>query len=634
MKILITKILIVLLIATAYATEDDLEIVSSNPNFKCTNDVTALSVGDYDVYLWSNGAISPTIVVNTPGYYSVTVIDEDGCSSTSNKFRLSGEGDGSTLATIITMGNTELCPGESVTLSGNEGYRYEWSTGDTLNNLMINQMQQLSLTLIDSAGCKSLPSDTLEITLFNPIRPEITSTGPNDFCNESDGTILTATYNSNLKFNWNTGETGSVLKVKNPGSYYGITSNEAGCEILSSPIFINPVNTTVPAILSSSDFTLCPNEVLTLTAYFDSNTYDWSNGATTKAVDFTEGGNYTLNLVDENGCRSVTAPIEIEKPDIYIPDIFTNGPTTFCEGGAVILKADADPDHFWQWQNGSQAIDTVVSTSGMYYIAALDFDSGCRVYSDTVNVIVGNIEEPVIKYDSSTVLCSGDSIILYSNPSAGYFWDGPDATDETQRDSILVVKNGGEYMLAHINEIGCVAGSEPITITSDTLSSVPTIVGDYNFELNVFEDYTTNAAETTQLLWESVGGIINLSNEDTVTVLWDNIINADLCVTHTSAFGCEQKKICISDITTSITNIFLDEIKLSPNPCKGNFIVSGIEPAAIKAVKMYNNNGTLVEIKQNNNTATYELNTATSKGLYLVDVLTNKGRFLKKLYKQ
>lgn len=633
MKILITKILVLLLIVSVYATDDDLIIISSNPNFKCTNDLTTLSIGNYATYLWSTGEVTPTIDVNQPGYYSVIVTDDDGCSSSSGKYRLSGEGNGSTLAIINTMGNTDLCSGENVILSGNEGYRYEWSTGDTINNLMVNQAESVSLTLIDSVGCRSLPSDTLNITVFSPLRPEVTLTGPTDFCNEADGTTLTANYNTGLDFRWNTGETGSTLKIINPGSYYGIVSNDSGCEILSTPVFINPINTTVPAILASSDFTLCPKEVLTLTAYFDSFTYDWSNGETTKSVDFKEGGDYSLNLVDENGCRSVTAPIEIEQPDIYIPDIFSNGPTSFCDGSSVILKADVDTSHFWQWQNGSQTLDTIVSSSSMFYISSLDFESGCRVYSDTVNVIVGTIDEPVIKFDTDTILCLGDSIILYSNPSFAYFWTGPDATDNNQRDSTLIVRKGGEYGLAHINDIGCVSAAEPVVIITDSLANTPNIVGDFNFELNVFEDYITNASASTQLIWESNGGIINLPNEDTITVLWDTIDDADLCITHISEFGCEQEKICVSDILISVNDFSLQEVILSPNPCKDVFEINGIEPYTIQTLKIYNSNGILIDNVQNINTMTYKLTSAAS-GLYLIEITTNNGSILKKLYKQ
>jgi len=633
MKIFITKFFILLFTISVYGIDDEINISSSNASFKCRNDITTLSVDStYVAYLWNTGEITPTITVNTPGYYSVTVTDENACSFTSKKFRLSGTGNGALLAIIRTLGSTDLCLGESVTLFGNEGFRYEWSNGDTINNLIVNEISNYSLTLIDSLGCRSLPSDTLYITVFNPTRPEITVTGPIDFCNENDGTVLTATYNTTFNFRWNTGETDPTLKIINPGSYFGIIANNDGCEIISSPVFITPQNTTVPAILSSSDFILCPNEVLTLTAYFDSTIYDWSNGETTKSVDFTEGGNYTLNLVDENGCRSVTAPIEIEKPDIYKPDIFSNGPTTFCSGSSVILKADADPNHFWQWQDGSQSLDTVVSVSSMFYITALDFESGCRINSDTVNVVVGTIEKPIIKYDTDTTLCRGDSIILYSNPSFGYFWNGPGATDANQRDPFLIVKKAGIYELAHINEIGCVSGSEPITIIVDTLSNKLNITGDFNFELNVFEDYSTNASENTNLLWESTGGIINLPNEDTITVFWDNIDNADLCVTHTSEFGCEQEKICVSDIIIDVKDVYLDAVQLTPNPCNSIFVIKGIEPALIDAVKVYNSNGALINIKQNDNSLIYEFTNNTS-GIYMVEIITKKRTYLKKLHK-
>jgi len=632
MKAIATKIFIAFFIITASATDEDLVINSSNQSFKCKNDVTTLSIGNFETYLWNTGATTPTITVNEPGYYWVTVIGSDGCGTTSEKYRLSGEGNGALLAIIRTMGNTDLCPGDRVTLFGNEDFRYEWSNGDTINNLVINQPQNLSLTLIDSEGCRSIPSDTLTVTIFDPPKPEITVEGPMDFCNESDNTELIASYDTSLNFYWNTGETSPRLKIKNPGSYNAIISNDTGCEILSEPVFISPLNTDVPSIIASGDYTLCPDEVLTLTSHLNSYAYEWSNGATTKSVDFSEGGNYTFNLVDDDGCRSEISPIEIYQPDIYMPDIFSNGPTTFCNGSSVVLKADVDPDHFWEWQDGSRSIDILVSTSGTFHISALDFESGCRVYSDTVEVTVGSIRKPEINYDSDTIFCKGDSIILYSDPSFGYFWTGPDATEINRRDSTIVVKNGGVYELAHINDIGCVSGSEPLTIVVDMLPNKPGIFGNFNFTINAFEEYTTNTSATTEVLWESNTGTIDFNDQDSVTVYWGSITNADLCVTHTSEHGCDQQKTCISDIITDVPSIELDEIKLSPNPCKDQFEIVGIEPFEIQSIKIYNLNGSLIEVKKKNNSLFYNLKNIP-KGTYIVEIKTEKAVYSKKLYK-
>lgn len=57
--------------------------VIGDPNFCACDSVEITTVGDYESYLWSNGLTSKTIKVNQPGDYSVTVVNSNNCSATS-----------------------------------------------------------------------------------------------------------------------------------------------------------------------------------------------------------------------------------------------------------------------------------------------------------------------------------------------------------------------------------------------------------------------------------------------------------------------------------------------------------------------------------------------------------------------
>lgn len=60
-------------------------ITPLGPTTFCSCDSVVLDAGDlgYVSYLWSNGEVTRTIVVKQPGSYTVTVVDTNGCSNTS-----------------------------------------------------------------------------------------------------------------------------------------------------------------------------------------------------------------------------------------------------------------------------------------------------------------------------------------------------------------------------------------------------------------------------------------------------------------------------------------------------------------------------------------------------------------------
>ncbi|MCY1636480.1 hypothetical protein, partial [Marinifilum sp. D737] len=78
-------------------------------------------------YLWSNGATSQTITVNTSGNYSVVVTDGNGCSATDDVNVTVHPNP------IVDLGtDQETCAGGTITLdAGNAGASYLWSNGAT-----------------------------------------------------------------------------------------------------------------------------------------------------------------------------------------------------------------------------------------------------------------------------------------------------------------------------------------------------------------------------------------------------------------------------------------------------------------------------------------------------------------------
>jgi PKD repeat protein len=99
-------------------------VTASGSTSFCTGDSVMLSSSQANGNLWSNGATTQDIYVSQSGSYSVTYTDGNGCTATSSATTVSVSS--SPAPTVSITGSTQLCPGESVTLSSSTGDTYQW----------------------------------------------------------------------------------------------------------------------------------------------------------------------------------------------------------------------------------------------------------------------------------------------------------------------------------------------------------------------------------------------------------------------------------------------------------------------------------------------------------------------------
>jgi PKD repeat protein len=129
------------------------------------------TTGPYN-YIWSNNANTAANTGLSPGSYSVTVVDNNGClfnadATVSNvngplvyTDSITGKGCGNALTAIYTH-----------SVAGSSPYTYSWSNGATTSNLTNGSVGNYLLTVTGSNGCKSLVSFNIthDAPLDNPI---------------------------------------------------------------------------------------------------------------------------------------------------------------------------------------------------------------------------------------------------------------------------------------------------------------------------------------------------------------------------------------------------------------------------------------------------------------------------------
>lgn len=150
------------------------------------------------------------------------------------------------------------------------------------------------------------------VSLFDPLPDTII------LCDNED-TKLNARF-LDAKYQWNTGESDSVIIIKTPGQY-SVEAIMPNCILRDTVVVIqNNIFAYFP-----SDTTICTNETITLTAPI-LGSYIWSNGSNEKSIVVDEGGNYFLTITNTCGDYSYEVRVDNELCDckIFVPNIISS----------------------------------------------------------------------------------------------------------------------------------------------------------------------------------------------------------------------------------------------------------------------------------------------------------------------
>ncbi len=158
-------------------------------------------------YLWSTGATTQTIVVNSAGTYSVQVT-QGGCTG-NDAINITVNP-----SPVVNLGpDATICAGSSITLdAGNAGATYLWSTGATTQTILVNTAGTYSVQ-VTQGGCTG--NDAINIAV-NPL--PVVNLGPDaTICAGSSITLDAG--NLGATYLWSTGATTQTIVVNSAGTY-------------------------------------------------------------------------------------------------------------------------------------------------------------------------------------------------------------------------------------------------------------------------------------------------------------------------------------------------------------------------------------------------------------------------------
>ena len=376
---------------TTITESQSLEPVIAGNTDICAGETSTLDAGSgFSTYLWSNGEITQSIIVNSSNDYTVIVSDSQGCTGETTVSFVVNQN-----PTAGISGLDTFCEGESSTLDAGAGYSsYQWSNGEVTQTINVTASELLTVTVTDANGC----TDETQIDIIVNPNPAPQITGPSSFCSGNSATLdAGAGYNT---YFWSTGEVTQSIDVM-AGDIYSVTvSTQAGCTAETQVDVIENSSLT-PVILGDLDF--CEGDNSVLDAGSGYATYEWSTGEMTQTITVTQNGNYGVLVTDTDGC-SGTSNVSITT--FQNPEPIIAGSTTFCTGSFSTLDAGSYDSYLWSTGEIAQTI--VVNTPGIYTVDVTD-QNGCGATA-FVDVTESTSLSPVIS--GLPAFCTGGTATL------------------------------------------------------------------------------------------------------------------------------------------------------------------------------------------------------------------------------
>lgn len=444
-------------------------IAPSGATSFCAGNTVTLTSPSATGNLWSNGATTQSIVVNSSGNYGLTVTNPLSCPSISIPIQVNVTALPSP-PVISSSGSTTFCENGSVFLTSSLPGNLLWTNGSTLQSISVNMSGAYSCQ-ITSNGCTSLPSNTIQVNVIpNPIST-LTLSGPTIFC-QGNSVVLNAPISAGNIYQWfnnGTAIPGAVTNIYNAtstGNYSILVTNNT-CPSSSSPISVvsNPIPQT-PIISANGNTSICQGNSVTLNSSIPGTI--WSNGSTNQSITVNQSGIYTAQS-SSNGCLSANSnAINVSvNPLPNTPVITALGPTTFCNGGTVTLNSSSLSGNLWS--NNSTGQNITVNSSGSYTVTATDLN-GCSSTSAPIVINVNPIPSaPMISANGPTTFCSGGNVSLVSSIPNGNIWSNSISAQTN------TVNTSGIYY-ATVTENGCTSPqSNNITVTVNNTPPQPII---------------------------------------------------------------------------------------------------------------------------------------------------------------
>lgn len=306
----------------------------------------------------------------------------------------------------INCDRNNMCISVGV-IGGTEPITYNWSNGQSSNNICGISAGTYTLTATDASNC----SIEKTIIIPNPAPPTITLPPSIQAC-PFDTITLAPGYGYD-SYIWSTGETSQSINVVSSGNYSVTVTDSNSCYASAYTTISKSANIN---LLNNNDYYYCPNEFtnISVSGY---QQYLWSNGSTNSNLITNIDGQYWLKVF--NGTCYYYDTIQIHSyPQLSLS---LGNDHTICQGDSVLVA----PNNIFStylWHNNSTLNHFWAKEAGLVHVTVTD-NNNCS-NSDTININI--VEVPAISLGNDTTVCTNSGFILQptslNHEYYDYYW--------------------------------------------------------------------------------------------------------------------------------------------------------------------------------------------------------------------
>jgi len=404
-----------------------------------------------------------------------------GCDGTFTYNGLNGQPANGQLLQLRSIDNDFYCDYVNmqfnVTINYTIPVSFTWAAAPSLTNTSTltpsaAPMQTTTYTLssTNSLGCTS--SDQVQINV-NQSPANASIVAPSVLCVGNNAVVSNPVPNGTWSVN-----SPSVMSLNAAtGDIVGVSAGTATVSYTTTAVNGCTTTTTanigvqaipVATISSSNGNSICQGTATTLTAPAAAS-YAWNNGATTQTIAVTAGGSYSVVITSAAGCVSnPSAPLTLTVNQPPVANALVSGPTTFCQGGSVVLTASGGTSY--AWNNSVNVAANTISSSGTY-TATVTNAAGCSATTAPITVNVLAAPAASISANGPTAFCEGGNVVLSANGAGSYVWSNGSTA------SSIAVNNTGSFTYTVTDANGCTTTTTPTAVTVTPLPVVASIVG-------------------------------------------------------------------------------------------------------------------------------------------------------------
>ncbi len=465
---------------TIFTLSNPTASISVSPSIEiCAGQEVTLTSSNADRYFWSTGAETKVIKERPTETttYELTVEGANGCRTTTEVDIKTRPG-----PNVRITGPSEVCAGESFTLTASGGSSYAWHDGEMTPSisLMLDQDMTYSVKASNAGGCEAEAS--IDITVKPS--PDFEITGPSEIC-KGQVVQLKVPLNQNWQYKWSQSAMGSVLSTVNVSpqqtTNYKVTVTDKRSNCSKESAQEIKITNRLAFTIQGPDSVCRGQEAMLSIIQNNDFKYKWSTGGTTNQEKVVPMGNtiYSATVTDESkGCTGVAS--KLVKARRVIPKI--HGPRFVCAGETIDLRAGGGVQYVWGGGQTEEIITVRLMETTDFKLTVTDAINCTADVSKRIEVY----DTPSIEVDGAREICSNgttdlfletgvrDAVITWTadgnlGSTSGMGPNGSVIADQLVNESSVMQST--VYTIKAESPEGCGSAEKTVTITVNPVSA-------------------------------------------------------------------------------------------------------------------------------------------------------------------